>query len=336
MPFRITAVGSPLVDYNACVDDAFLQKFVPGAKGGTIHITDDEKNAICERLNNSMLRTCGGSAANTAFALAKLGVETAFVGKLGKDPDGEYFLNEMTRCNLDGKNIIVSESGSTGYCISLVTPDAERTMRSNLGVSTGLTAGDFSPGTFEGSDWVHIEGYMAECDAFETMLECARSAGCKIGLDLSSFELAESHRELFTSVLESGKIDLIFANSEEAIALTGCDDDEKNLQYFAKYCTYSVLKLGSRGALVINRDENDVYQIAAEEVFKVVDTTAAGDFFAAGFYFGLSNESYTCVCGRCGAIMAAEIIQHFGTVLPEEYWMDILWDVNSEVIENVF
>jgi len=335
MQFRITAVGSPLVDYNACVDDVFLQKFVTGAKGGTIHITDDEKNAICERLEGSLLRTCGGSAANTAFALAKLGIDVSFTGKLGKDEDGEYFFNEMARCHLDGKNIIHSENGHTGYCISLVTPDAERTMRSNLGVSADLLPEDFSPGMFENSEWVHIEGYMAECDAFETMLECARSAGCKIGLDLSSFELAESKRELFSSILESGRIDLIFANSEEAGALTGYDDDEKNLLYFSEHCRYSVLKLGSRGALVADGD-GKVYPVAAEEVYKVVDTTAAGDFFSAGFYFALANKCTADVCGRCGAIMAAEIIQHFGTVLPEEYWMDILWDLNSEVIKNGF
>ena len=280
MSFFLIGAGSPLVDYTAEVPEAFLKDAVPGCKGGTLNISDADRSRIFAALEKRILRTPGGAAANTVCALGRAGVTAAFFGKTGLDEDGEYFRNELKKCGVSPDFLLAGE-GKTGYCVSLVTPDAERTMRSNLGVSTEIVRAELENCRWQDCCWLLTEGYMLAIPGFEMIFDLAKDAGCSTALDISSIEIARKSRESLPELLKKS-VDLIFCNADEAAALTGISDPDVNAGYLADLCGMAAVKLGAAGSLVKRRGGETVF-IEPCSFGPAVDTTAAGDTFT-GFF----------------------------------------------------
>ena len=321
MSFFLIGAGSPLVDYTAEVDDNFLQKFIPGCKGGTLNISDAERSRIFDALGSRILRTPGGAAANTICALGRLGVNTAFFGKTGIDEDGEYFRNELKSCGVS-PDFLLSAPGKTGYCLSLVTPDAERTMRSNLGVSVEIAAEEISGCDWQHTQWLLAEGYMLAIPGYEKIFELAKSSGCRTALDISSIEIARRSRENLPELLKKS-VDMIFCNADEAAAFTGIDDPEHNVEYLAELCGMAAVKKGENGSLVKRRSEA-VVDIEVCSFGTAVDTTAAGDHYAAGFFYGLSRGETLDKCGFYGSVLGGAAAAVPGSRIPDNIWRKVV------------
>lgn len=325
--FRIIGAGSPLVDYSAAVDDEFLFRCVPGCKGGTVHIDHQGREKIFAGLSGKeLLRTPGGAAANTISALGKLDVECAFFGKAGVDDDGDFFCQELINSGVSPEYLIRA-AGDTGYCISLVTPDAERTMRSNLGISTALTPAEWEKCDFSEFSWLLSEGYMLQIDSFDRIFDCAHAGNCATALDLSSVEIAARMRNTLPELLQN-KIDLVLCNADEAAALTGIDSPEKNAEYLAQKCSIAVVKLGAAGSL-IKRAEEPLLQIPPFAPEKVQDTTAAGDHYAAGFFYGIAHGCDLEKCGIFGSLLGGAVTGVKGSRLTPEAWDEVNSKINQ-------
>lgn len=316
--FRVLGFGSPLVDLRAEVSPDFLRLNVPGGAGGTVHVSHEELRELLSKLPAPPATAPGGSAGNTIFALNRLGVEAELLGKMGDDAGGRFYIERLQAAGGSGKYIFRSPDGATGTCLALTTPDGERTMRSYLGASLGLTGAEIGQVDFRAFDLVLVEGYMASSAAFDGVLERARSAGCRIAFDPGSFELAARCRECFIGVIEK-YVDLLLINRAEAESLCGRRSDGELLKMLAGISPEVVLKLGAAGAMIKSAD-GETTVVPAAKIKKVVDTTAAGDMFAAGFIFGIARRRPPARCGQLGALLAAEAVQVSGTELPEEVW----------------
>ncbi len=312
----LLGVGSPLVDYSAAVPDDFLTEHVSGSKGGTLNITDADKEYLSQNMATPFYRVAGGAAANTVMAAAELGVSASLFGKLGNDENGSIFRDAMRKSGASDADLLTDPAMPTGYCLTLVTPDAERTMRSNLAASANISVADAENFDFSRFQWILLEGYFIGTDFFEKCMIRAREAGCKIAVDLCSFELAAKFRDRFIMLLKK-YAGLLFANSDEASALTGKSAPEDMLDFLNPLLPATALKLGASGSII--DAGNNRYHIPSAPA-TAVDTTAAGDYYAAGFFYGLAKNMAWDKCGYAGSLAAAEIVTHTGTKLPEENW----------------
>ena len=327
MSFSFIGAGSPLVDYTVAVSDAFLQQYGCKCKGGTEHINAKERAGLFAAFNGKFLRTPGGAAANTVCALGRLGVKCSFFGKLGNDDDGNFFRDELIKSQVSADELIFV-AGDTGCCISLVTPDAERTMRSDLGVSTMLDEHDFNRCDFGRYDWLLSEGYMLQIPRFETIFSRARQAGCRIALDVSSIEIARNNHNKIIALLASS-VNLVFCNELEAAALTGNNDPEYNVAYLSGICGMAVVKLGAAGSLV-KAENSGIYRIPAYNFGAAVDTTAAGDHYAAGFFYGLAMQKDLETCGVYGSVLGSAAAAVHGSRITGELWTQVVNIINNQ------
>lgn len=316
--FSVIGVGSPIVDLIAQVSDEFL-KNVPGEKGGMVMIGNDDLNHLIALLGKeNVKRTPGGSAGNTLFDLANFGVQTALLGTTGNDEAGEFYKSKLIEAGGSTHALRCSESSPTGHCICLVTPDAERTMRPALAAALEFDPASVTEADFAGYTLAHLEGYLLAHseEKLRYLMQTARQAGCQISLDLASFEVVKAFRPAIMKLLEEF-VDIVFANSDEADALLGNISPEEQLAELRKLCSVAVVKLGEKGAWA-DCGKGAVF-IPANKV-NAVDTTAAGDSFAAGFLYGLLTEKDAAYCGKLGAALAAETVQVFGASLGAEAW----------------
>ncbi|MBR7156147.1 MAG: adenosine kinase [Lentisphaeria bacterium] len=328
MPFSVLGIGSPLVDYNAVVSDDFIAASLSGDKGGTVHLDPVAKAALLRALPQLPLRTPGGSAANTINLAAALGVDAAFAGVAGNDDDGKFFLDNLA-ANGAASFIRQLAGAATGCCISLVTPDAERTMRSCLGVSMAIDRNFVAALPLEEYEFVHIEGYMMQLADFPEILQEIKERKCRISFDLSSFELAARYAENLPQWLKY--VDILFVNFAEQHAFTGCNDVASALETLSKYVPVTVLKNGADGAFVHICGGELSHIPALAPADEVCDTTAAGDCFAAGFFYGISMGAPLPLCGRCGALCAAEIVKIQGSLLPENNMKHLQSTLKKEI-----
>ena len=328
MAWKVLGVGSPLTDLLLDVDDAFLEARVSGAKGGMEMVDPETISALLESSGTAPRKVPGGSAGNTLFALAKMGVPCAMLGKLGADPAGDFYRAEFRHNGGDDSFFVVTRDAPTGTCLSLVTPDAERTMRSALGASLQLTCDEVRSKDYSSFDLVFIEGYMLFSSVFDALLDSVRAAGCRIGFDLASFEVAGLFREKLLNTVLPDYVDLLFANEEEAAALLGGDDDPAVMaEKLNSMCETVVVKSGVRGSVI--RRGNETVKVPAFVVPDPVDTTAAGDLYAAGFLRGLAAGAPLDRCGRLGARTSAEVVKVFGSVLSEESWEKVFEEMKG-------
>jgi sugar/nucleoside kinase (ribokinase family) len=317
----LVGVGSPIMDLLAPVAESFLAH-VPGGKGGMVLVDDKEMARMVSLLGAAPALSTGGSAANATLGATHLGLKTAFVGKLGNDAIGDHYIERFRKVGVDGTRF---KRGTlpNGRCLALVTPDAERTMRTSLGAAMTLTPAEISPDDFRGARHAHIEGYLvfnrALCAA---VLEAARAAGCTVSLDVPSYEVIAGSRDWLFDQFEKG-IDVVFANEDEIRALfPGRKADYPALAAeLASHGVLAAVKLGKEGAWIARG--NDLHRIPPVAVPDAMDTNGAGDAWAAGFLFGYLRGQSLPISGAIGSVVGGETVRHLGPQIPDTVWPEV-------------
>lgn len=316
--FEVVAVGSPIMDTLAQVGDDLVAS-ISGEKGGMELVSADAMQRLIALVDGQLSEAPGGSAGNTVFALSRLGTPTAFVGKLGNDAIAEKY---VALYQAMGGSDVLFKKGDTrnARCLSLITPDSERTMRTDLGAAMTLSPEEIVVEDFQQSRHVHIEGYqLFNRDLMWAILKAAKAADCTISLDMASFEVVHAAADILPEILEN-YVDVVLANEEEAAAyFTGQELSlEEMAEAFAKLCRVAVVKLGKEGAWIVSGEEK--VRVDAVVVDHAVDTTGAGDLWAAGFLYGWTQNAPLAACGKMGAVLGAEVVKIIGAAIPEDIW----------------
>lgn len=322
--FTIIGVGSPIVDSIAPVEESFLAQ-VGGDKGGMLLTDATTLVDLIGRIPEPPHASPGGSAGNTLFALARMGASSSFLGKIGNCERGQFYRDRFTQLGGDAQRFKVG-SVPNGHCLSLVTPDGERTMRTDLGAAMTLHPDEISAKDFAGCAHAHIEGYLLfNTELMQRVIESAKEAGCTISLDLASFEVVEASRDALPGILKN-YVDIVFANEEEAAAFTGMTDDYPAMAgQLATFCDVAAVKVGAKGSYVAAGET--VQKVEPVPAPRVVDTTGAGDYWAAGFLYGLSRKQPLQECARIGSMLGSAVVQTQGAELSEEAWASILQSI---------
>ena len=315
---ELIGVGSPLVDLLLEVDDAFLEKHVEGAKGGMELVDDVAIAEVLKSQRKKPLQAPGGAAANTTVGCAQLGIKCAFIGSCGDDDYATYFREALAEHHCEAR-LVAQPDQHTGHVLSLVTPDAERTMRTTLGAAGMLEPSQFSAETFAGAKVVMLEGYtLFNPELTRAIANAAKDAGCKLALDMASFEVVQANHAILDDLLKN-RVDIVFANEDEAAAWHS-DGIEAAIYDLAKHCEVAVVKLGKEGAWICQGEER--HHVDAQLV-EALDTTGAGDTWAAGFLAGYIRGLPLDVCGNVGAMASAAVVQVLGAQVPQDAWQPI-------------
>lgn len=318
---KVIGAGSPIVDVLAYVEDEFLKHNIAGDKGGMELVSEEELKNILSLVEISK-KACGGSAGNTIFAMCRLGAEGSLAGKIGDDENASFYSESLADAGGSTENLITLPGSSTAVSICMVTPDAARTMRTHLGAAMQFSPEDISVENFSGYPLLHTEGYLIfNKDLITHILKTARDAGCIISLDLSSFEVVNASKDFLPELLRE-YVDILFANEDEAKAFCETDDLDKCLDVLSDYCKICVLKIGEKGSRIKSGDA--VYKISPFKCENVIDTTGAGDYWAAGFLYGYLKGFTLEKCGELGSFMGREAVSVLGAELEEEQWEKIL------------
>jgi sugar/nucleoside kinase (ribokinase family) len=309
--FDLCAIGNALVDIIVKTDDDFLRTHNV-AKGAMTLVDAATTEAIYKHGCSAVEMSSGGSTANSIAGAASLGSCCAFLGKVGQDKFGEVFTHDLhtQHVHFTAKP---SPELATGHCLILVTPDAQRSMMTHLGAATEFGPEDVDMVTVQSASITYMEGYLfdkpAAQQAFGLAAKLAHAAGRKVALTLSDTFCVTRHREAFLDLVR-GNIDILFANEGEVRELYQTQDLPTALAALREQTSLAIVTRGAQGAVITAGDKT--IEIAAHPVNEVVDTTGAGDMFAAGFLYGLTQNKPLPECGRIGAIAAAEVISHFG------------------------
>ncbi|MTJ80360.1 MAG: adenosine kinase [Telmatospirillum sp.] len=309
-PFDVAGIGNAIVDVLAQADDAVLDSL--GVAKGVMTLIDADRALALYGAMPPGVECSGGSAANTIAGVAALGGKGAYIGKVRNDPLGEVFRRDLHRQGVTFTTAPSEEGAPTARCLVLVTPDAQRSMQTYLGACVSLGPDDIDPAIVEQARVTYLEGYLWDPpqakDAFRKAATIAHGAGRKVSLSLSDPFCVERHRTEFLKLM-ADHIDIVFANEAEITALyqTGFDEALGRLKGDVEV---GVVTRGARGSVVVS-GEQTVSQ-TAEPVVKVVDTTGAGDLYAAGFLYGYTQGRDLGTCARLGGLCAAEIIGHIG------------------------
>ena len=320
--FDLIGVGSPIMDLLARVPDEFLQKNVAGDKGGMVLVDDAEMQRIVGLLDGEPAYATGGSAANATFNAARLGLRTTFLGKLGADNLARVYRRAFEAAGVDGSRFKHGAQGNA-RCLALVTPDAQRTMRTSLGAAMTLAPAEVSEADFAGCKHAHIEGYLVFNQALaNSVLTAARAAGCTTSIDLSSFEVVNASRDWLFSQFKRG-VDIVFANEDEIRALFQDHTTPYSAlaRKLAEHGVLAAVKVGKDGAWIAR--DAALHRIEPVAVANVVDTNGAGDAWAAGFLFGHLRGWSLPACGNLASLLGAETVMHMGPIIPQTHF-DVL------------
>ena len=315
--FDLIGVGSPIMDLLARVPDEFLQRHVAGDKGGMVLVDDAEMARIIGLLDAAPAQATGGSAANTTFNAARLGLRTTFLGKLGHDALAHRYRQTFATAGVDPRRFKTAPLANA-RCLALVTPDAQRTMRTCLGAAMTLAPAEITAADFAGCRHAHIEGYLAFNGALaESVLAAARASGCTTSLDLASFEVVNASRDWLFRQFKQG-LDIVFANEDEIRALFQDQhtDFAALARKLASHGVTAAVKVGKDGAWIAR--EQALHRIEPAAVSAVIDTNGAGDAWAAGFLFGYLRGWTLPACGHIASLLGAETVMHMGPIIPEE------------------
>jgi sugar/nucleoside kinase (ribokinase family) len=322
---KVLGIGNALVDVLVKLPSDDVLAKLSLAKGSMQLIDDTQRNGlIVETAALPQKVTAGGSASNTVAALARIGMTAGFIGKTGQDHYAQLYLQDMQKMNVNTH--LISKQAPSGISMVMMSPDGERTFATYLGVAAELSAQDLSEDIFRKYDCLYIEGYLVQDpELIETAMKTAKKLGMKIVIDTASYNVVETNRDLFWKLI-TGYADIVFANEEEAKALTGQESPEDAVRTIAKETDIAVVKTGSKGSLIVRGDE----LVSAHAVeTKVADTTAAGDYYAAGFLYALAKNQSLQKCAATGALTAARIISVIGTRLNDEAWNNLLPEINK-------
>ncbi|MBI2811920.1 MAG: adenosine kinase [Candidatus Melainabacteria bacterium] len=315
--FEVLTISDSIVDYILYVNDDFVRS-LPGNKGGSAHIDNNLFQTIIRDSKTSPTLRPGASAVNMLKGLNKLGHNCGLITTIGNDQEGDFFLNSLKE---QGITLLLQTSNiPTGKSACLVTPNGERTMRTFLGASTENDRLQLKREMFQGISHFHVEGYQLYYqDLMRQSLKLAKEQNASISLDLSSFEAVRANKKIIWELLENGMVDLIFANSEEAYALTDLKAKEA-AELLASYCGVAVVTLGEKGCYI--SDGTTQWQCPAMKV-NVVDTIGAGDLFISGFLHGFLMGKPIPVCAKFGTILASQVVQVIGAEIPSNDWESI-------------
>ncbi|MEN7537347.1 adenosine kinase [Aurantiacibacter flavus] len=309
--YDVIAIGNAIVDVVASCSDELIDEFGM-AKGGMTLIDEDGARDLYEAMGPAR-EISGGSAANTLAGLSALGAQCAFVGQVADDQLGQVFAHDIRAVGIDFDIAPRAGQPSTARCLIFVTPDGQRTMNTYLGASQYLPASALDEEAVSAAAILYLEGYLWDPEepraAMRRAIEAAKKAGRKVAFTLSDGFVIARYGDDFRSLIADGLIDILFANEAELAALTGEDDFEAGIAQLAPQVEVLVVTRSEKGAVCVRGGERA--EVAAEPT-TVVDTTGAGDLFAAGFLFGLARDETLEACLRRGAICAAEVISHYG------------------------
>lgn len=324
----VLGVGNALVDViSALEDDKVLEKF--GLPRGSMTLVNAEQSKVIysETYSNDSERATGGSVANSMRSLANLGGNSGYMGKIGHDDLGTLFFDDFDKRGVR-THMFYSES-ETGRVMSLVSPDSERTMATYLGAAAELQPEEFTPDIFEGYEYIYIEGYLVFNHALiEAGTKAAKAAGLKIAIDLSSFNVVEANLDFLKGLIRD-YVDIVFANEEEAKSFTGLEPEEA-LYEISKDCEITVVKVGKDGSMIKLGDK--VVKVGVIPA-NPVDTTGAGDAYAAGFFYGLTNGYSLDKCGKIAALISGKVVEVMGPNLPDNQWAEVKEEINKIVNE---
>ena len=309
--FDVVGIGNAIVDVLTQTDDAFLQQ--EGLNKGAMTLVDgDRARQVYDRAGPAM-ECSGGSAANTIAVMAQLGARCAFMGKVKNDAFGRIFAHDIRSLGVHFDTRPAEDGPDTANCLVLVTPDAQRTMLTYLGASQGLTPADIDTDVVAAAKVTYLEGYLWDPEdaknAFRTAAKAARDAGREVALSLSDPFCVDRHRADFLDLIQ-GSVDILFANEAEILSLYQTDDFEAAKDKVRGHCRVAVLTRSEKGSVVVNGGGD--LAVPAAPVTKVIDTTGAGDAYAAGFLHGYTNGKDLETCARMGGIAAAEVISQIG------------------------
>jgi len=309
--FDVLGIGNAIVDVLVHADDALL--VAEGMTKGAMTLIDADESKRLYDVIDAAIKCSGGSAANTIAGLASLGGAGTFVGKIHNDQLGEVFRHDIRAIGVSFDTPPTESGPPTATSMVLVTPDAERTMLTFLGACVDLGPDDIDLEQVADAQITYLEGYLwdpqAAKEAFIKAADGAHQAGRKVSLSLSDPFCVDRHREDFLDLAEH-HVDILFANEEEILSLYQVDNFDDALQAVRGHCEIAALTRGDKGSVIVSGDE--VHVIDVEPVETLVDTTGAGDAYAAGFLFGLTSGQGLSTSGRIGGICAAECISHMG------------------------
>ncbi len=309
--YDVAAIGNAIVDVIAQCDDAFLER--EGLVKGAMALIDPARAASLYEVMAAGIEASGGSAANTAAGVASFGGKVAFIGKVADDQLGNVFRHDMKAIGCDFSTPPLAEGPATAQSLINVTADAQRTMSTYLGACVELTAADVDPAIIEAAQYVYLEGYLFDPlearRAFAKAAALTHGAGRKIAITLSDSFVVERHRDALLGFIET-QCDIVFANASEVRALFQTTDFDAAVQALAGKVEIAAVTRSEHGSVVASKGQ--LHEISAFPVEKVVDTTGAGDQYAAGFLYGLAQGRPLPVCGQLGSLAAAEVIAHYG------------------------
>lgn len=310
--YDVIAIGNAIVDVVASCPDELIEE-LGMTRGGMTLIDDDQARALYEAMGPAR-EISGGSAANTLAGLSALGAQCAFVGQVADDQLGQVFSHDIRAVGIDFDVPARVGEPATARCLIFVTPDGQRTMNTFLGASQFLPASALDADAVGAASILYLEGYLWDPEepraAMRRAIESARAAGRKVAFTLSDAFVISRYGDDFRALIADGLIDILFANEGELAALTGEDDFDTGLAKLAAGVPVVVVTRSEKGAVAVAHGVRA--EVAAEPVEKVVDTTGAGDLFAAGFLAGYVKDKPLDISLRMGAIAAAEIISHYG------------------------
>ena len=327
--YHIYGIGAALVDTEIAVNDEELKAF--GIDKGVMTLVDESRqHELIEKLSDHLIaskRASGGSAANTIIAASYFGADTFYSCKVADDENGKFYINDMKSANVAMPNIVASQC-ITGKCLVMITPDAERTMNTFLGISETVSSDELDNSAIKNSAYVYIEGYLVSSETGRAAaIECRKIAeanNVKTALSLSDPAMVQFFHDGLREMIGS-KVDLLFCNLDEALAYTKTESVDAAIAALKIIADEFVITLGNKGALIY--DGNDIIEIAPCET-EAIDTNGAGDMFAGAFLYALTQGHSHTLAGNLASLAASTVVSQFGPRLKPEQHQTILESIN--------
>lgn len=307
----VVGIGNALVDVLSLEDHSFVQ--AQGLTPGSMTLIDEDRAKELYELMNAGIEISGGSAANTMVGIASFGGRAQYLGKVHDDQLGQVFAHDLRSTGVIYDVPFTQTGPATGSCLVLVTPDGQRTMNTFLGASTQFAEADVDQHAIEHAKVLYLEGYLFDDEqsqhAFRVAAEYAHNAGRKVAVTLSDGFCVDRHRKAFLDLFED-HVDIVFANKDELCSLYETNDFDAAVESMSEERVIAAITRSELGSIIVNG--NETVEVAAHKVDEVVDTTGAGDLYAAGFLYGFCSGLDFATCGELGSLAAAEVISHVG------------------------
>ncbi len=313
---KITGIGAALIDLLVNEKDEFLEEIGKEKGGMTLVENNQEIENILSKTSNKPQIVPGGAACNTILGVAKLGGDAKFIGKRGRDEYGDSYETQLIKNNVT-PDFSLSDM-PTGKVLSIITEDAQRSMITFLGASSTLDPKKVTSDMFKDTKIAVIEGYLLfNRDLMMAALKAAKTAKAMIALDLASFEVVNASKDILDDIIKE-YIDILIANEDEAEAFTGLIDETESIKIMSENVEYAVLKVGAKGSFISHNGK--VVTIDPLKGADAIDTTGAGDLWAAGFLFGIANGYSIVDSGKIASVCGFEVVQVIGAQIPDQGW----------------